>query len=420
MNITRVKLNAYRGLSRLDLSLQGGLTIIAGPNEAGKTTLLEFILAVLFGAKGGGLDANAEGSLSFQFEGADYRLARSLGRARAVPTLVETAAGQPQPLSLLSAALGSLELDAYRNVFAFGLTELENLNLLDPEGVAGSLIAAGVTGGGPDAQAAAEGLRKTAGEIYKLRGRATALNTVQGQLKTVQQALRSARAIAEGYEALFASEERANSAVRTADERLRDLQARHETLGVLHRAWPSWQARLQAAQELARLPSAPDLDDAALERLDVLGGEQRACQARTADLQDELEGLQREVEAAACEVRPALEAVAPRIREARNGVQAQRERITLRAADAGAAVEADARLAASLARLGTDWTLERALAATPESWPAEIEAWATRVREQDKAAETARQLAAARQCDAEAARATLDAALQAVRSEERR
>src|SRR3954464_12810927 len=53
MHITKAKIRNYRSLAYCDIEFRGGLNILVGDNEAGKSTLLEAISLALTGALNG-------------------------------------------------------------------------------------------------------------------------------------------------------------------------------------------------------------------------------------------------------------------------------------------------------------------------------------------------------------------------------
>ena len=48
MNIISVKLNPFGGLSDKKITLENGLNVVFGPNEAGKSTLFNAIQKIMF------------------------------------------------------------------------------------------------------------------------------------------------------------------------------------------------------------------------------------------------------------------------------------------------------------------------------------------------------------------------------------
>ncbi len=94
MNISRLHVRGFGKIKDFDMSLSKGLNVIYGPNESGKSTLMAFIKAMLYGLKGGraGKDGRAAdnkrylpwdnnvygGYMNFELDnGSSYRIDRS-------------------------------------------------------------------------------------------------------------------------------------------------------------------------------------------------------------------------------------------------------------------------------------------------------------------------------------------------------
>ena len=135
--------------------LSGGLTIVFGPNEAGKTSLLAFIRGVLFGYPGRRqkerhyppLRGGRHGGRLFVESGqSTWTVERFASPAHLSITQSNGSLGSDEDLRRL---LGGVDGDLYRNVFAFSLAELQELKSLEVEGVRERIFAAGGRWGRP-------------------------------------------------------------------------------------------------------------------------------------------------------------------------------------------------------------------------------------------------------------------------------
>ena len=169
MHIARVEVRQYRGLQGLELDLapggRPGLVVVEGPNEAGKSTLLGFMRALLFPEPRSASDAAelVSGSLTLQDGDKRYRIERD--GPRATSRLTDLTTGELLDLPRLSALLGNLDATVYRNVFAFGLSELQAFDALGNEAVKERLYSAAVAGAGRSASEAAGKLADRSPEV---------------------------------------------------------------------------------------------------------------------------------------------------------------------------------------------------------------------------------------------------------------
>src|SRR3990172_4465900 len=126
-----------------DLTLRGlspELTVFYGPNEAGKSTLMNFLRTVLYGVTpqrrkryfpplAGGRPG---GSLKVAGENGPFTIARYADRSPddVGKVTITTADGQEQGDRLLLDALEHVDEQTYVNIFAVGLREVQELNSL--------------------------------------------------------------------------------------------------------------------------------------------------------------------------------------------------------------------------------------------------------------------------------------------------
>ncbi|TSC24122.1 AAA family ATPase [Corallococcus sp. Z5C101001] len=177
-----------------------GLTLLYGPNEAGKSTLLAFLRGVLFGFEKRGHPERYEpdgalfgGEVWLDTASGPLVVHRHGGKRASEGTLtVRAPEGQPLPETLLDQALADVPRELFFEVFAFRLDELSSFQrLAQQRGVSEALFAAGMQGARRLPEAV-EQLRKGAEGLYAPRGQKPELNRVMKELEDVQQALREA------------------------------------------------------------------------------------------------------------------------------------------------------------------------------------------------------------------------------------
>ncbi len=184
-----------------------GLTVVCGPNEAGKSTLLAFIRGMLFGfpdrrqpeplyvpVRGG----RHGGRLFVLGDDGRYVIEREDGAAKkaVVVTLPDGGLGSEDDLAHL---LGNADATLFETVFAFTLRELQELASLTKSDAAERIFSAGLVGAGQTAQKVVADLGALAGDIYKRQGHGGALREALAELGHTESLLAQAREAATAY-----------------------------------------------------------------------------------------------------------------------------------------------------------------------------------------------------------------------------
>ena len=179
MRITNLHIDGFGRFADRSLGpLERPVTVFYGPNEAGKSTLLEFIRRILFGFPDGRTRANPYPALSggryggrvtiTTDAGEGITIQRSSGRGDAAVSLT-TAAGETLPAGDLPRLLGNHSQSVFQNIFAFTLDELHNESLLNDDSANLQIYSAGIGAMRlPDALAA---LDRQKSEIFRPQGR---------------------------------------------------------------------------------------------------------------------------------------------------------------------------------------------------------------------------------------------------------
>jgi DNA repair exonuclease SbcCD ATPase subunit len=200
---------AFAGYSVAELP--DGLVLITGPNEAGKTTLRDFIRGVLFGFPDGRSTEPSHppvaggghgGTLWLVDERAQrYRVTRHPGAPRHQRFRASGPGGEEIDEDGLRRLLGGADKALYRSVFAFDLGELSSLESLDQDQVRDRVFSAGVAGAGRSATAARDKLEEQAKALVAAKGRSQATELAR-RLSDLERRRDDATRSAEHYPAL--------------------------------------------------------------------------------------------------------------------------------------------------------------------------------------------------------------------------
>lgn len=150
MWIKQAHIVGFGQFSQRTFNFVQGLQIVQGLNEAGKTTLHQFLFDMLFGfpqAKGRKINTYEPlnkgpygGSIQFEVDGQLYELER-LGRTQTMTTLTAVATGQKfaDPEAMLTKLLGPVDRELYLAIFSFDQEALMAIFSLKPDDFASYL-----------------------------------------------------------------------------------------------------------------------------------------------------------------------------------------------------------------------------------------------------------------------------------------
>ena len=251
MYICELRVDGYGALHGVTVSFDRPLTVVLGPNEAGKSTLLRFVRSMLYGfptrkepvERGEPVNGGRHGG-SLLIRTADGRRllitryadgGKSAGRL--LGSLIVREADEPgggggcddAPLSwnqqmLEKLVLGGVSERLFRQLFAITLDELNELLALQGEEIGSYLYQKGLAGGAMLADAR----RRLAAEmdkLYRPRGNAQEINRVLAQIRELEDEIRQGRASLEEYEAKLREMERVSQSLEELALKLPQLEA---------------------------------------------------------------------------------------------------------------------------------------------------------------------------------------------------
>ncbi|MFC0211131.1 AAA family ATPase [Paenibacillus chartarius] len=369
MRIVRLQIDGFGALRDVRLDMSGPLTVVYGRNEAGKSTVMNFVRYVLFGfpPRGGGMryEPAAGGAYGGALTLADGsgRLVRVERYERAGRGMSGTGVrvslqdGTEGGEALLKTMLGGISAELYRSLFAFGLGELQELRTLQTDEVASFLYGAGFGADGAAIREAEKRLLQRMDELFRPRGRNQPIAVTVKAIDEIDAALRRSREELPRYEALRRESAALDEALAQLASRSAEARGRAERLALFVKARPTWLALRAIEREWAALPAFPAFPEAAVSRWETLAAEREALLAqrerlelRRSRVRERLEALAPAAadDAARAQLLALLERAPRREQAEREAQQLQGERRQL-----------GQRLDALLRSLGADWQPER-------------------------------------------------------------
>ncbi len=281
MKITALEVEGFGVWSGLRLDpLADGLNVFYGPNEAGKSTLLEFIRAILYGfspprrrylpsVHGG----RPGGTLHLLGPGGVCQASRffSPGEADARGQfLLRSPDGARHGEAQLEALLCNLEERVFNNVFAVGLHELQELATLNDTEAAAYLykLTAGM-----DRVSLVEVLREVGASRNRLidpSGAPALVDQLAAQRDRLRSELQDLGELSHRYGRLAAERAQAQREAARLEEERQDLAQKFRTVEIALAVRDRHEQRKTVEQQLAAIGSIEKLPPGAAERLEKL------------------------------------------------------------------------------------------------------------------------------------------------------
>ena len=344
------------------------VTVFQGLNEAGKSTLLEFIRRILYGFRSapgrppagyndypplaGGRHG---GSVTIVDAGGEVVTVRRLAGTGAGTVTLTTVAGETLPKTDLLRLLGNHPKDVFQSVFAFTLDELHSMDLLTDDSVNNQIYSVGM--GAMKLPDALKTLNDQKVKLFLKGGSKHAIYDVAGSLNEVDSSLREVDSSAAEYG-------RQSARLREIEQELSDLSDRRlkgeselEGHRSLKRAWDDWIDLVNAEQQLEEMSIIEEFPDRGVARLETLEG---LAETARREYEQAVEGVENAEQAAALEIEH--ESILERSDTVRN-LERERGAFDQSVKDVP---EREAELQAkrvdlgnALADLGEDWDAER-------------------------------------------------------------
>ncbi len=254
-------------------NLNSGLTIFAGPNEAGKSTLLAFIQRILFGfpdrrnalnlyppLEGG----NHGGRLTVLNNGKRYIIERYTKSELKVFLPDGTTGGTVE----LSDILGGVGKDVFQNIYAFGLAELQDFATLNSDAIKKRIYSAGAGLGKVSIAEIQKNLETEIGDLFREKGRKPEINLLFKEIKDVDLRLNEIEEKVANFDRLHRELSGINNSIADAEkDRLETRGKLNHTISLI-KAFDDWCKIGECEKRMREIPEIENFPENGIEILD--------------------------------------------------------------------------------------------------------------------------------------------------------
>lgn len=231
MQIDKLVIYGFGKHENVTIDFGPGITVLYGLNEAGKTTIQQFILHILFGfpQKNSALlryEPKSGGKYGGQVHVVDEKygiciIERVRGKSAGDVTVhfEDGTTGGEQELSML---LRQYDRPSFESIFSFSLLQLQGFDKMDEQELSRTLLASGTTGVDSLLQLEKR-MDKEMGELFKKSGKIPEMNSKMLELRELEIELKEAQ----GKVAEYAP---AIQRLQEIERRLTDLYAQQKSL----------------------------------------------------------------------------------------------------------------------------------------------------------------------------------------------
>ncbi|KRN02107.1 DNA repair ATPase [Levilactobacillus senmaizukei DSM 21775 = NBRC 103853] len=298
MQLKRLTIYGYGKFHDRTFDLTPGLNVLVGPNEAGKSTITQFITAILFGfptkkhpeLRYEPLDGSQfGGEMVLCQAGVDYLVRRVDGPKGGKVTLTNLTTDSPLPPENLNRLLAPVDEQLFSQVYSINEPRLSEVFAASKQVMVERLRHVGAVGSDYWLQQAAQ-QEKAAEALYKPLGRNPRLNQQLREHAELSAKLAKANAAYDTYWSLL--QERQSLLQRQKQQRVKLDQQRQvsEQLAHLASLWPTFD-QWQRLQKTTVQPTS-GFGQTDLTELERLTGQVKAATTGNATLQHSLEKAQ--------------------------------------------------------------------------------------------------------------------------------
>lgn len=309
MKIKDIQIDGFGVWSGLSVhSMPDSMTVFYGPNEAGKTTLMQFLRTMFYGfteqRRGRYLPpvygGKPGGAIRVTGPGGGYEICRRAqldqGASAAGQLTVTGSDGLSQGQHRLAMLLGQVDETIFTNVFAIGLRELQELSTLDDTAAADELYK---LSSGLDRVSLVDVTR----QLKVARGQLVGPTPDEGQLQRLMLQREKLRdeidqltAHGRRWSELAALRHTQNSELDDLKQRIAQWELEAKTYEVAIQVRPTWLKRTELNKQIQQLAARTDLPESAADRLAEISEQIGQREQQLNELRQQRRGLREQAQ----------------------------------------------------------------------------------------------------------------------------
>lgn len=286
--------------------LSPGLVLFQGNNEAGKSTLLGFIRAILFGfPRANSADPNyyplAGGTHGGRIglvtnSGDEFMVERKPGKGGGLVS-VTGPDGNAGGGEVLRQLLGGVTYEVFKSIYAFSLAELQTIDTLRAEGLKGVIYGASAGTAMLALPRANKRIKQRLDDLFKPGGRTPFINKKIAELEHIRSELRDASREITKYDQTCNELRQVEESAKSLQHDLSRITWDRQKLGSYARLWPEWIGLNESETALHVLGEVPEsFPENGIVRLDKELSTLRSHQEHLSELEAGLQRLRQRAE----------------------------------------------------------------------------------------------------------------------------
>ena len=281
--------------------LTSGINVIYGPNEFGKTTLLDFIRRILFGFPRISTSTNPYpavhggaygGRMICELDRGERIIISRAQGARGGPVTTSTGSGELSGQDNLDNILGHITKIFYENVYAISLNELQEVQSLQGEDIRNRIYGAGLGLGSISLVAIKNEFTKQGETLYKPQGSVQKMPSLHKEIKDLEREIKEVQKGLGKYDDLVQQRDRLIKNVTALDGKIRELESEQRSLENKKNLYPTYLELSDAESELSQLKELPLFTKDALEKLEEKKRELMTLEKQISEKSDDIKALE--------------------------------------------------------------------------------------------------------------------------------